>query len=152
MALLPAQRLTKPHGVLVTTEGKQVIKEFDTPAEREAFIEQLRRFPNVKYEVIERQLFGKAGRATSLAFTQIKLKDGTVTDKCVRVPPKRGYLFCTECHDYRKFKEIDRGYGAVALCCPVCLMSVNDFYIKTANGLWDMEDKRKSDGQRDDDV
>lgn len=137
MALLPEQRMTKPHGVLVTTGGKNIIKEFDTPAEREGFIEQLKKFPDVVYRSVDRQLFGKPGRATSRGFTTMTLKDGTVTDHCIRVPKIRGMLFCTECHEYRVFEDLPSDFGNVATRCPVCTMSVNDFYIKTANGLWD---------------
>lgn len=134
--MLIAHKLKLEYGVLVTTKDKKVLKEFATKPEADSFAEQFKKFPDVKTEVIQRKLFGKEGRPTSIAFQKQILKGGTIDYKVVRVPPKRGMMFCTECHEYVKFKVTERLHGSTANCCPQCGISDNDCYIKTANGLW----------------
>lgn len=132
-------KLTKEYGVVVTVKGKRVLKEFDSEYDREEFIHQLDKHPNVQYEVLDRPRFGVEGRPYSEAYIPIKTDrvPGGVWYKCVPVRKRPGYLFCTLCHDYRKFhKEVDQ-YGAVFNCCPECGLPDTDYDIKIANQLWD---------------
>lgn len=91
-----------------------------------------------------------SGRRNSLAFEPIYnkkkgdyLRDphGEIIYRSIPVPPKKGYLFCTECHDYKKFKNLPDKYGNVLKRCVECGISINDFHIKTANRLWDKKYK-----------
>lgn len=131
-------RLEKPWGVVVKTEGKIVLKQFDTEDEAVAFGLQLSKFDTVEFEIIERSNKGEDGRANSPAFVRVEapnLKEGYYY-KCIPVRPLKGHLFCTECHDYKKFRKTVDKYGLEMLCCPDCGIGVNDFYIRTANNLW----------------
>lgn len=131
--------LTKPWGVLVRTGLKTVLKEFDTEIEAMDFGRKLESFEKVQeFEIVERKTRGIYGRATSDAFVKVEAKNCPegFYYKCIPVRPLKGYLFCTECHDYRKFKTTTDVYGMSMKCCPECGIGVNDYYIKTANNLW----------------
>ena len=93
-------------------------------------------------------------RANSIAFTPVlhpKTEEPMFTPaglplyKCVKVPLKKGHLFCTECHEYQKFDNIPSKMGTLEVRCPVCHISIQDFYIRTANGLWGTGSKSRGD-------
>lgn len=143
-----SHELNKPFGVVVKIGGKAMMKEFNSELEADEFIkkaEQLReKAPDLEIQKIRRKKRGYEGRAESPAFepyinpkTNRPVLDsqGRVIYKCKKVPPKRGYLFCTECHEYTKFKEMEIGYGIVTKRCPQCGISINDYYVRVANGL-----------------
>ncbi len=132
-------KLTRPWGVVVKTGGKVVLKEFDTESEAQSFGQQLSAFDNVEFEIIEKPTRGIAGRENSLAFVRVDNRNmpGGFFYRCVQVKQEPGRLFCTECHDYRKFVDVTDRYELTLRCCSECGISVNDFYIKTANGLWE---------------
>jgi hypothetical protein len=48
-------------------------------------------------------------------------------------PKKRGALWCCYCGDWMKFQSKGGGYPR----CIGCDISDEDWYIKTANGLWE---------------
>lgn len=131
-----AVKLDKPFGVLVKTGGKTVLKQFDEEIEVTDFIVQIEKFSNVEFEILERPKRGIAGRPYSDAFVEIQAVNvpGGVWYKCVPVRPRKGVLFCTECHDYRKFiKEVDE-LTAEFKCCEECGMPDTEYYIRIANG------------------
>lgn len=130
--------LVKPWGVVVTTGGKTVLKQFETEPEAMDFGKQLGKFANVQFEIVEKKSKGIDGRADSIAFVEMKAGNvpGGVYYQCVPVRPMKGYLFCTECHDYKKFKDATDGFGLTLHCCPDCGTAKDDFYVKTANNLW----------------
>lgn len=131
-------KLDKPFGVIVTVGGKTVLKQFDIRDEAEAFGYQLDEHKNVEYEILERPTRGVAGRPYSDAYIAIKTDrvPGGVWYKCVPVRQHKGYLFCTNCHDYKKFHKEKDEYGSVFNCCPDCGLPDTDSDVKTANGLW----------------
>jgi hypothetical protein len=132
-------KLDKPFGVLVKTSQKTVLKQFDSEEEALAFGRQLMKFDNVEFEIIEKPTKGIHGRENSPAFVKIptdKVPEGYYY-KCIPVRPLKGHLFCTECHDYKKFVKEKDEYGSEFHVCPDCGIPDTDFYIKTANNLWD---------------
>lgn len=84
-------------------------------------------------------------RADSIAFEAILDADGNPvmdyrgrpTYNCVSVARKPKHLFCTECHDYKVFQKED---GIKR--CSDCGMSDQDFYVRTANQLWENASKK----------
>ena len=131
-------KLDKPFGVLVKTGGRNVLKQFETQSDVEEFIMKLEQFENVEYEILERPKTGIAGRPYSPAFVEVVASNvsGGIWYKCIKVRPLKGHLFCTECHEYRKFISKPDTFGNTFNCCPVCDMPDTDFNIKTANGTW----------------
>lgn len=139
VAVMP--KLDKAFGVLVTIGGKQVLKEFDYDYEVSEFTEKLSQHQEVEFEVLERITRGIAGRPYSIAFVSIPTLNvtGGVWYKCIEVRPLKGHLFCTECHDYKKFSKKKDEYDVDYNCCPDCSIPDTDYYIKTANKLWPKE-------------
>jgi hypothetical protein len=132
-------KLDKPWGVVVTTSGKTVLKQFDDEQEAIGFTTQLQKFENVEFEIVEKQTRGIHGRANSEAFVRVESKNMPEGHyyKCILVRPRKGFLFCTECHDYKKFHNTTDKYGLTMKCCSDCGIGVGDYNIKTANGLWE---------------
>lgn len=132
------KRMTKEFGVLVTkTDDTTVLKQFDTEDAVYEFIDKLTAISSFTYEIITRTRKGIDGRSTSEAFVEIVA--GNVTDgkwyRCVPVRPRKGMLFCTECHDYKSFTKQEDEYGTIFKACPGCGMPDTEYNIKIANGL-----------------
>lgn len=131
-----AVKLDKPFGVVVNTGAKTMLKQFDERHQVEDFVVQLEKFDNVKFEIVERPRRGAAGRAYSDAFVEVPAPnvEGGVTYRCVPVRPRKGVLFCTECHDYRKFVKVIDELSSEYKCCEECGMPDTEYYIQIANG------------------
>lgn len=131
-------KLDKPWGVVVTTGGKTVLKQFDEEVQAQEFGKQLSKFDNVEFEIVEKLTKGVHGREHSDAYVKVESKNYPegYYYKCVPVRQKPGHTFCTECHDYKKFRNATDKLGLTMKGCPDCGISENDFDIKTANNLW----------------
>lgn len=131
-------KLDKPFGVVVRTNGKTVLKQMESREEVDTFVEQISKFKDVEFEILERPTTGIEGRPYSEAFVRVDTKNVPVGFyyKCVPVRPKHPMLFCTECHDYKNFTKQKDSYGTVFNACPDCGLPDTDFNIKTANSLW----------------
>lgn len=142
--------IEKPFAVVVqTADGKTMKKEMDTEAEAETFRASVAaKLPDAKVEIVQKQerIRGREGQANSIGFTPVvdrktmnQMIDafGRPVYKPIRVPFKRGFLFCTNCHDYRVFGKVPHRYDDSYQGCQECGMGVNDFDIKTCNGLWE---------------
>ena len=61
-----------------------------------------------------------------------------VTNKAIRttivMPQVKGKLYCPECGFHTKYKN--DSYLGLKICT-YCGISVNDFYVKSCNGLWE---------------
>jgi hypothetical protein len=144
-----AYKLEKPFAVVVKVNDQTMKREFDTEEEAAAFQQAiLLKLPTAAPEIIRRKekVRGRDGQKDSIAFRpvldpktgqQMIGGNGKPIFKCIPVPPKRGHLFCTNCHEYKVFSTIRTRYDDTYHGCSDCGMSVNDFDIKTANGLWE---------------
>lgn len=45
-------------------------------------------------------------------------------------------MYCPYCYGYKTFKKIKNEYGLEIKGCESCGISVEDFHVKTVNGLW----------------
>jgi hypothetical protein len=144
-----AYKLSKPFAILVTINDQQTTKEFDTEAEVISFAAELKKkLPDATADFIRRKerKKGREGQADSLGFQMVReLKSGNpmldafgrIIYKPIPVPARRGFLFCTICHDYKKFSTQYNSYGLDYQGCPDCKVSINDFDVKTCNQLWE---------------
>lgn len=133
-------KLDKDYGVIVTTGGKRVLKQFELYEEMESFVEALRKFDGVLFEVIDRIKSNRGiyGRSNSIAFVEVRAHNvpGGVWYTCVPVRPLKGHLFCTDCHDYKKFTKSEDEYGTTYNSCPDCDLPDTEYYNKIANDTW----------------
>lgn len=59
-------------------------------------------------------------------------------------PQSRGTYYCPYCGEERRYKTDELGNKV----CPVCLISSNDFYVKTFNNLWEHASIKKKEKRR----
>lgn len=153
----------KPYAVGVVIGDKKSIKEFDTEIEFKTFLqkaEELKnRAPTLLVKIIRKPQPAPTPvkkraeevindpREDSLCWKPV-IKDGRRTKdswgrllyQCIQAPFKsQKVLYCPYCNAYKEWGMVDLGYGLKEKGCTDCGMTKNDFYIKTANGLWKMK-------------
>ena len=101
-------------------------------------------------EAAETKTKGKEGRKDSIGYKEAMVKNKPLLDsrggqiyKPIPVDKKRGMLFCTHCHDYRKFIKRKNSFDIFYKGCEECGISTNDFDVKTANSLWEKIKKER---------
>lgn len=127
--------------VIINSGGKEAVRQF--PTEPEAFTVASQalqlKAANPELTVKVRVDYGDGHLYVPNEKEQVLSKgepvllvSGKLRRKAEVMPKKVGHIFCTECGFYTKLVDLDYAKG-----CKECGMSVNDFDIKTANGLWE---------------
>lgn len=135
----------KPYAVKVVIGSTERVAEFNTDEELSDFLnkaEELKKTkaPNLKVTIIREP----DPRENSLCWEPIFVDgkplldiDGKQMYRCIPVKRRgKNILYCPYCLQYVEKKAVDLGYGLKVDGCEKCGMTVNDFYMKTANGLW----------------
>ena len=127
-------------------KGLQHEMHFDAPVEPKPVVRtatQARIQPTItpqatstNTEVIEGQLRGMEGRATSIGFARVLAPNvtGGVWYRPIKVPYRVSLTFCANCHDYRRFVKVASEYGMVFNQCPECGVPDTDFNTQVTNG------------------
>jgi hypothetical protein len=131
----------EPFAVRVTVGTKVQTKDFMNRSDFDAFIQKAEELkakaPSLKIEILKQVTHSP--KEDSLAFEIIKDENnypmfdpwGRYLFRAVRVPNKPGVLYCTNCHTYQKFENVD--WASDKAC--KCGMTTRDFDMKIANGV-----------------
>jgi hypothetical protein len=153
----------KPYAVSITIGDKVTGKEFDTESEFRAFLlkvtELKKKAPQLVVKILRNGIKPKPvvksqlpsvsldeGKEECMAWKRV-IKDGVpMVDpdgkqvyKAVPVPSKPKVFYCPYCHGYKYWGMVDLDYDLKVKGCVDCGMTINDFNIKTVNGLWNMK-------------
>jgi hypothetical protein len=153
--------MTKPYAVGVVIGEKKTVKEFDTENEFKMFLlkaeELKKKAPTLLVKIlrkpkpaptpvkkrVEKEIINDP-REDSLCWKPvikdgIRMRDswGRLLYQCIQAPFKsQKVLYCPYCNAYKEWGTVDLRNGLKEKGCTDCGMTKNDFFIKTANGLW----------------
>lgn len=153
--------MEKPYAVGVVIGEKKSIKEFDSENEFKQFLlkaeELKKKAPSLLVKIIRKpapiqpkkraEEIINDPREESLCWKPIvkdgqRMRDswGKLIYQIVPAPFKnQKVLYCPYCNAYKEWGMVDLDNGLKEKGCIDCGMTKNDFYIKSANGLWKMK-------------